>query len=94
MKADPYGILRRPLVTEKGMMAAEEQNKYPFEVAPKATKGEIKRAVEHVFSVRVTKVATQNRKGKPRRAGYRWSRTSGWKRAIVTLAPGDTIEFI
>ena len=94
MKADPYGIIKRPLVTEKGMAGVEAQNKYPFEVAVEAGKGEIKRAVEEIFSVRVVKVATMTRKGKPRRAGYRWTKTSDWKRAVVTLAEGDSVEFL
>jgi large subunit ribosomal protein L23 len=94
MKADPYGIIRRPLVTEKGMTGVEERNQYPFEVATAASKGEIKRAIEEAFSVRVANVATMTRKGKPRRSGRGWSKTSDWKRAIVTLAPGESIEFI
>ena len=94
MKASPYNIIRRPLITEKGMMGVEEKNQYPFEVASDANKAEIKQAVQEVFDVRVTKVRTMVRRGKPRRHGYRRSRTRDWKRAIVTLAPGENIEFI
>jgi len=94
MKSDCYAIIRRPLITEKGMMAVEKTNQYPFEVAPEANKAEIKRAVEDAFGVRVAKVRTMNRHGKLRRHGNRFSKTRGWKRAVVTLAPGESIEFI
>jgi len=94
MKGDSYGIVRRPLITEKGVAAAEEMNQYPFEVAIEANKAEIKRAVEEIFSVRVVKVRTMTRHGKPRRVRFRKGKTRQWKRAVVTLAPGETIEFI
>ena len=94
MKADCYSIIRRPLVTEKGMTGVESRNQYPFEVMLGANKAEVKRAVEEAFSVRVIKVHTMVRHGKPRRHGTRKSHTREWKRAIVTLAPGDAIEFI
>jgi large subunit ribosomal protein L23 len=94
VKQDSYQIIRRPLITEKGMSLVTDLNQYPFEVAPGANKAEIKRAVEEIFSVHVKKVRTMSRAGKPRRYKYWKGTTSGWKRAVVTLAPGETIDFI
>jgi len=94
MKKDKYHILLRPLVTEKGVTAASEHNQYPFEVRGDANKTEVKRAVEEIFNVHVKSVRTMIRRGKPRRVRYRTGVTRSWKRAIVTLAPGETIEFI
>ena len=94
MKKNSYQILRRPLITEKGMVGVTERNQYPFEVAIGANKQEIKRAVEEVFSVRVRSVRTMMRHGKPRRVRYKKGVTRRWKRAVVTLAPGENIEFI
>jgi len=94
MNRDCYLIIRRPLITEKGMASATQLNQYPFEVDPSAKKAEIKKAVEELFSVHVKKVRTMSRKGKPRHYRYWKGSTGEWKRAIVTLAPGETIEFI
>ena len=94
MNKDSYQIVRRPLITEKGMAGASHLNQYPFEVDPSANKAEIKKAVEELFSVHVKQVRTMTRKGKPRRYRYWKGSTGQWKRAIVTLAPGETIEFI
>jgi len=94
MKLDSYNIIRRPIITEKGMAGVERKNQYPFEVAVGANKEEIKRAVQEVFSVRVVKVRTMIRRGKPRGHRTRRSYTREWKRAVVTLAPGENIEFI
>ena len=94
MRLDSYQILVRPLVTEKGMEQANDHNQYPFEVHPKANKAEIRRAVEEVFKVTVRKVRTMSRKGKPRRVRHRRGHTREWKKAVVTLVPGDAIPFI
>lgn len=94
MKGSQYGIILRPLVTEKGVAAATDKNQYPFEVHMDANKIQIKKAIEEVFSVHVKSVRTMVRRGKPRRVRYRKGVTRNWKRAIVTLVPGDTIEFI
>jgi large subunit ribosomal protein L23 len=93
MKKESYKIVKRPLITEKGT-SLNAAGQYPFEVAMEATKAEIKQAVEEIFSVHVQKVRTMTRVGKPRRYRYWKGTTSEWKRAIVTLAPGETIEFI
>lgn len=90
---EPYQIILRPLVTEKGTHQSERYNAYPFEVHPQATKEDIKKAVESLWTVRVTKVRTQTRKGKPRRHRAAMGRTSDWKKAIVELHSEDRIAF-
>jgi large subunit ribosomal protein L23 len=87
-------ILRRPLVTEKGTMLRERGNKVIFSVAPDANKIEIKKAVEEMFSVHVEDVKTMNIRGKMKRWGYRPYQRSDWKKAIVTLKAGESIDFI
>ncbi len=83
-------ILRKPLITEKST-AMQEAGRYVFEVAPLATKHQIKQAVEEAFGVSVVKVNTANVKGKKRRFGARISARRSWKKAMVTLKRGDTI---
>jgi len=89
---NPYQIIRRPVVTERGTRLREE-NKYLFEVDRRANKVEIKQAVEVLFNVRVAQVNTVSMKGKPKRLGRFVGRTSNWKKAIVTLKEGHSIEF-
>ena len=88
----PYAVLLRPLITEKGTLLAES-GKYAFEVASQANKLQIKEAVELAFDVHVTKVNVMNMPGKLRRVGKSQGMTSDWKKAIVTLAAGERIEF-
>ncbi len=90
MDLHPYEILRRPVVTEKST-DLQDEGRYVFEVARSATKHQIKWAVEQAFDVRVTKVNTMNKPGKVKRYGPRLSRQKAIKKAIVTLAPGDSI---
>ena len=87
---DQFSILRRPVITEKSTFMQDER-KYTFEVAPRATKLQIKQAVEQAFEVTVVKVNTMNVQGKLKRFGPRFSRRPSVKKAIVTLAPGNTI---
>lgn len=87
----PYGVLIRPLITEKSTALAGE-DKYAFEVDLRANKQQIKEAVELAFDVRVAAVNTMRVKGKPRRFGRRETRRPDWKKAIVTLQPGHSIE--
>lgn len=89
-----YQVLRRPLITEKGTLL-QEQNKYLFEVAPEANKLEIKQAVEVTFGVNVVKVNTMHVRGRERRFGRRMlpGKTPDWKKAIVTLRPGQSIKY-
>ena len=94
MKRDSYQIILRPLITEKGMSAATHLNQYPFEVHMGASKADVKKAIEEIFSVHVRKVRTMTRHGKARRYRHVKGTARPWKRAIVTLAPGENIEFI
>jgi len=87
----PYEVLRRPLITEKNT-ELQIQGKYAFEVAKEANKPQIKQAVEKAFSVIVTAVNVMNIHGEMRRVGRRQVLTRSWKKAIVTLQPGDKIE--
>lgn len=81
-------LVRRPIVTEKATRLMEE-NKYTFEVVPQATKPEIKAAIEDLFQVKVVQVNTQNPPRKKRRVGKFIGFKPHYKRAIVTLAPGE-----
>ena len=87
-----YEVLRRPLITEKSTFLQTE-NKYAFEVAREANKALVKEAVEKAFKVDVLKVNIINMKGKSRRLGRRELSPHPWKKAIVTLKPGDSIQF-
>ena len=85
-----YEVLRRPLVTEKNT-ELQAQGKYAFEVAREANKHQIKQAVEKAFKVEVMAVNVMTVPGKTRRIGRRQVLTQSWKKAIVTLKPGDSI---
>lgn len=86
-------IIRRPLITERATSLGEREGKYLFEVTRDANKLEIKRAVEIVFDVKVEKVNTLSVHGKVKRLGRFVGRRSDWKKAVVTLAEGQTIDF-
>ncbi len=86
-----YEVLRRPLITEKNTML-QAQGKYAFEIAREANKRQIKQAVEKAFKVRVLAVNVMTVPGKTRRVGRQQVLTQSWKKAIVTLKPGDRIE--
>jgi len=88
---DVYSVLKRPLFTEKNDRLKENFNKYAFEVDIKANKIEIRQAVEQIFGVSVVKVNTMRVHGKVKRRGRSVGRRPDWKKAIVTLKPGDTI---
>lgn len=87
-----YEIIKMPKVTEKGTKQQKRVNKVFFEVDKEANKIEIKRSIEDIFKVKVTKVATMNRQGKRKRVGIHQGRRPGWKKAIITLAEGYSIE--
>ena len=89
----PHQIILRPLVTEKGMHRSTRNNAYSFEVNHLANKYDIRAAIEHLFNVKVVKVTTQNRKGKPRRSRFSHGHTKDWKKALVTLDPEHKIDF-
>ncbi len=86
-----YQVLRRPLITEKNA-TLQAQGKYAFEVAGEANKHQIKQAVEKAFKVEVTAVNVMTVPGKERRVGRQIVLTQSWKKALVTLKPGDKIE--
>ncbi len=86
-----YEVLRRPLITEKNT-TLQAEGKYVFEVAREANKPQIKQAVENAFKVEVTKVNVMRVHGKGRRMRGRQVVTPSWKKAVVTLKPGDKIE--
>jgi large subunit ribosomal protein L23 len=90
---NPYEIIRGPIITEKGTIQKELNNQLTFEVDRRANRVEIRHAVEKVFNVRVEKVRTMQIKGKVKRLGRSMGRRRNWKKAIVTLAEGQNIEF-
>ena len=87
-----FTILRRPLLTEKGQAQRDQQGKYLFEVAPDANKIQIAQAIETLFSVRVLSVNTQWNRGKNKRVGRHIGQKPNWKKAVVTLREGDSID--
>jgi len=93
MENDIYNVIIRPLVTEKGTRHSEVLNAYAFEVNPEANKAQIKQAIEKIYSVKVLSVRTANRRGKPRRYGYRSvGATRRWKKAVVVLREDHHID--
>ncbi len=86
-----YEVLRRPLITEKNTVL-QVQGKYAFEIAKESNKQQVKQAVEKAFKVKVVAVNVMTVPGKTRRIGRRQVLTQSWKKAIVTLKPGDKIE--
>ncbi len=86
-------IIFAPQLSEKSSLQTEKLNRYFFRVNPHANKMEIKRAVEALFKVTVRKVNTMNMPGKPKRErSMKYGRTTAWKRAVVTLKQGDSID--
>lgn len=85
-------IVKRPLITEKAVLAKETLDRYSFEVALDASKSAIKQAVEGLFNVKVTDVRTLIVRGKRRRVGRYFGQRANWKKAIVTLAKGQKID--
>jgi large subunit ribosomal protein L23 len=89
---DDINVIIKPLVTEKSTHQQATRNSYAFQVHADANKQQIKNAVEKIYDVKVTDVRTMNRKGKPRRAKFKMTKTSDWKRAIVVLEENSRIE--
>jgi len=88
-----HEVIRRPLVTEKSSIGRDEHNLATFAVDPRANKHDIRRAVEQLFDVNVLEVRTMRQPRKKRRVGMKIGRKSEWKKAIVQLADGQSIEF-
>jgi large subunit ribosomal protein L23 len=87
-----YEVVVRPLITEKTSAAYQDRGEYTFEVHPEASKPQIRLAIEELFGVKVTDVWTANQRGKEKRMGKSAGRRPNWKKAIVKLREGDTIE--
>jgi len=87
-----HRIVRRPLVTEKSSILREDENQVVFEVDRGANKIEIRRAIETLFNVRVLDVRTMVVRGKLKRVGRNVGRQTNWKKAVVTLAEGESID--
>ncbi len=90
---DAYKIIKRPVITEKANLAKEEANHLVFEVALGANKVAIRKAIEELFDVKVVQIQTMVVTGKVKRQGRHWGKTPKWKKAVVKLAAGDTIDF-
>ena len=87
-----YDIIYAPIITEKAASLANE-NKYAFKVSPKANKTEIKQAIESIFKVKVMSITTSNSHPKKKRVGKYTGMTNKYKRAIVKLGEGQSINF-
>jgi large subunit ribosomal protein L23 len=88
-----YDIIIRPVVTEKTSLQKEASNQVSFEVDRRANRGEIRRAIEQIFNVRVADVRTMQVKGKVKQRGRIVGKRKDWKKAIVKLMPGERIDF-
>ncbi len=92
MNLNLYNVIQEPLITEKITKETEKSHKYAFKVHPKASKRDVKAAIEKIFNVTVTKVNTVNNSGKLRRVRYQPGRTADWKKAVVTVKAGQKID--
>ncbi len=90
---DIYGVIKEPHIAEKANALKESYNQIVLKVDPRANKIEIKKATELLFKTKVVDVKTQNMKGKKRRVGRNIGKKPDWKKAVVTLASGENIEF-
>ena len=93
LQLEPYQVVLRPIVTEKGFHRAETFNVYSFEVNQLANKLMIKEAIEQLFDVKVLEVKVQNRKGKTRKRGHVTGKLRSWKKAMVKLHPDSKITY-
>ena len=89
---DPRDVILRPIVSEKSYDLIQDANTYTFVVDRRANKTEIKEAIKTIFEVNVLSVNTKNRKGKLKRTGWVTGRRVATKRALITLAPGESID--
>ena len=88
-----FDVIREPKLTEKTLSLKEEVNQFAFAVDPKANKIQIKESIEKAFKVSVIKIRTMNVRGDKKKLGRHEGRKSSWKKALVTLKKGETIEF-
>ncbi len=91
---DLYSVIRKPMLTEKCHDLKEKHNQVAFRVDLRANKVQVKEAVEKIFKVKVKRVNVMNMAGKRKRLGRNMGKRSAWRKAIVTLMPGETIEII
>ncbi|MDZ7642371.1 MAG: 50S ribosomal protein L23 [Desulfurivibrio sp.] len=91
---DIYQVVKRPRLTEKSIGLQEQHNQIVLRVDRHANKGEIKKAVESLFDVRVEKVRTANMAGRSRRMGRHSGRTASWKKAFVSLSSDSKLDFL
>ena len=89
---DLYEVIKGPHVTEKSTLLKDTQRQIVFKVDPKATKIDIRRAVETIFKTKVVKIRTINTRGKKKRVGRVVGKRPDWKKAIVTIAQGEDLE--
>lgn len=88
-----YDVIKRPLITEKTTAQKDSHNQISFEVDRSANRVEIRRAIERIFNVKVSHVQTLQVKGKRKRRGWIVGKRKDWKKAVVTLMPGERIDF-
>ncbi len=93
-KEEHYALIQKPIMTEKSTKLQYLRNQYTFRVAPHANKREIKKAVEDLFEVHVEDVNVVNVPGKIKRILGRPGRTSGWRKALVKIREGESIEIV
>jgi large subunit ribosomal protein L23 len=93
MSLAPHQIIKRPVISEKTNLQKEASNHYAFEVDRRANKIEIRRSIEALFNVHVVDVSTSILHGKVKRVGRRVGRQGNWKKAVVKLKDGETIDF-
>jgi large subunit ribosomal protein L23 len=90
---DAFAVVKRPVITEKAHLSMEEDDTYVFDVAPEATKDDVRDAIQEIWNVKVESVRTMNVKGKPKRYRFRQiGYTRRWKKAMVRLAEGQAID--
>ncbi len=95
MISNPYYIVKAPILTEESTIQTQTRNQYAFRVDPDANKSQIRDAIEKMFpGVKVVRVNTLNYEGKMKRVGRYRGRRPNWKKAYVTLRPGDTIDLL
>ena len=94
MLLDSEQIVKRPLITEKAMAGVQNANTYCFEVHPMATKPEIRRALEELFSVKVLNVRILTNRGKTKRVRFHYSKRPDWKKAVVKLDENSRIDLM
>lgn len=91
---DAYAIIKKPVITEKATDLSVTSNTYTFRVPRDANKVEIRQSIEKIFEVKVTGVNTLSVRSKWRRRGYTYGQTQSWKKAMVTLAEGQTLDVL